>query len=76
MQHIVLAMPHRGRLNLLTGLLQMSPASLFHKIKGGHEFPEELGVAGDVISHLGTIISTVFLYVELCNVSFQSHHRP
>ncbi len=60
MQHIVLAMPHRGRLNLLTGLLQMSPASLFHKVKGGHEFPEELGVAGDVISHLGTIISTVF----------------
>ncbi|KAH9959953.1 dehydrogenase E1 and transketolase domain-containing protein 1 [Russula dissimulans] len=51
-QHIVLAMPHRGRLNLLTGLLQMSPASLFHKIKGGYEIPEELGVAGDVISHL------------------------
>ena len=51
--HIVLAMPHRGRLNLLTGLLQMSPASLFHKIKGGYEIPEELGAAGDVISHLG-----------------------
>jgi 2-oxoglutarate dehydrogenase complex dehydrogenase (E1) component-like enzyme len=56
----VLAMPHRGRLNLLTGLLQMSPTSLFHKVKGGCEFPEELGVAGDVISHLGTIISTFF----------------
>jgi len=48
-------MPHRGRLNLLTGLLQLSPASLFHKIKGGYEVPEELGVAGDVISHLGTL---------------------
>jgi probable 2-oxoglutarate dehydrogenase E1 component DHKTD1 len=59
-QHIVLAMPHRGRLNLLTGLLQMPPASLFHKVKGGCEFPEELGIAGDVISHLGTIISTIF----------------
>jgi 2-oxoglutarate dehydrogenase complex dehydrogenase (E1) component-like enzyme len=58
-QHIVLAMPHRGRLNFLMGLLQMSPASLFHKIKGGREFPEELGVAGDVISHLGKIISTI-----------------
>ncbi|KAH9061730.1 dehydrogenase E1 and transketolase domain-containing protein 1 [Lactarius deliciosus] len=51
-EHIVLAMPHRGRLNLLTGLLQLSPASLFHKIKGGYEIPEELGVAGDVVSHL------------------------
>jgi probable 2-oxoglutarate dehydrogenase E1 component DHKTD1 len=60
-QHIVLAMPHRGRLNLLTGLLQMSPASLFHKIKGGYEIPEELGAAGDVISHLGTIIFIIFI---------------
>ncbi|KAI9511036.1 dehydrogenase E1 and transketolase domain-containing protein 1 [Russula earlei] len=51
-QHVVLAMPHRGRLNLLTGLLKMSPASLFHKIKGGYEIPEELGAVGDVISHL------------------------
>ena len=53
MDHIVLAMPHRGRLNLLTGLLQSSPAALFHKIKGGYEIPEEYGAAGDVISHLG-----------------------
>lgn len=52
-EHIILAMPHRGRLNLLTDLLQFSPASLFHKIKGGSEIPEELGYSGDVISHLG-----------------------
>lgn len=51
-EHIVLAMPHRGRLNLLTGLLRLPPASLFHKIKGGYEIPEELGAAGDVVSHL------------------------
>jgi 2-oxoglutarate dehydrogenase complex dehydrogenase (E1) component-like enzyme len=46
-------MPHRGRLNLLTGLLEYSPAALFHKIRGGYEIPEELGAVGDVISHLG-----------------------
>ncbi|KAG9310005.1 thiamine diphosphate-binding protein [Chiua virens] len=34
MTHIILAMPHRGRLNLLTGLLEYDPAALFHKIKG------------------------------------------
>ncbi|GBE88887.1 2-oxoglutarate dehydrogenase, mitochondrial [Sparassis crispa] len=51
-ENIVLSMPHRGRLNLLTGLLEFSPAALFHKIKGGSEIPEELGASGDVISHL------------------------
>ncbi|EGO30021.1 hypothetical protein SERLADRAFT_433954 [Serpula lacrymans var. lacrymans S7.9] len=51
-QHIILAMPHRGRLNLLTELLEYSPTALFHKIKGGAEIPEELGAEGDVISHL------------------------
>ena len=47
------AMPHRGRLNLLTVLLQYSPAGLFHKIKGGSELPGDLGAEGDVLSHLG-----------------------
>ena len=46
-------MPHRGRLNLLTDLLQYSPTALFHKVKGGSEIPEELGAEGDVTSHLG-----------------------
>lgn len=51
-ENIVLCMPHRGRLSLLTDLLQYSPTALFHKIRGGLEVPEELGATGDVISHL------------------------
>jgi probable 2-oxoglutarate dehydrogenase E1 component DHKTD1 len=51
-EHIVLAMPHRGRLNLLTDLLKLDPTALFHKIKGNSEVPVELGATGDVISHL------------------------
>lgn len=47
-------MPHRGRLNLLTGLLEYDPIALFHKIKGGSEVDESLDVSGDVLSHLGT----------------------
>jgi probable 2-oxoglutarate dehydrogenase E1 component DHKTD1 len=74
-QHIVLAMPHRGRLNLLTGLLQLSPASLFHKIKGGYEIPEELGAVGDVISHLGTIVPPFFLSPSTKGPSVQSPRR-
>ncbi|KAJ7069682.1 Transketolase, pyrimidine binding domain-containing protein [Mycena amicta] len=53
MSSIIIGMPHRGRLNLLTDLLQYSPTALFHKIKGGAEIPEDLGAEGDVLSHLG-----------------------
>ncbi|KAG9009165.1 hypothetical protein FRB90_008510, partial [Tulasnella sp. 427] len=49
---IILCMPHRGRLSLLTDLLQFNPTALFHKIKGGNEIPEGIGATGDVISHL------------------------
>lgn len=59
-EHVVLAMPHRGRLNLLTDLLEFPPAALFHKIKGGSELPEELGYSGDVISHLGMSIYIMY----------------
>ncbi|KAK7048480.1 2-oxoglutarate dehydrogenase E1 component mitochondrial [Favolaschia claudopus] len=57
---IVLGMPHRGRLNLLTDLLQYPATALFHKIKGGAEIPEDLGAEGDVISHL--VASPVLKY--------------
>ena len=64
-------MPHRGRLNLLTGMLQFPPSALFHKIKGGSELPEEYGAAGDVISHLsassspGLIASSLLTHAHL-----------
>ena len=48
----MLGSAHRGRLNILTELLGYSRTALFHKIKGGCEFPAELEVAGDVLSHL------------------------
>ncbi|TFK21609.1 dehydrogenase E1 and transketolase domain-containing protein 1 [Coprinopsis marcescibilis] len=51
-RHAILAMPHRGRLNLLTDLLRYPPSALFHKIKGGSELPEGYGAEGDVLSHL------------------------
>jgi len=49
---IVLGMPHRGRLNLLTDVLKYDPTALFHKVKGNSELPEGAHGTGDVISHL------------------------
>lgn len=52
-------MPHRGRLNLLVGLLGCPAEVVFHKLGGLRELPEEDGRGtADVLSHLshtGTI---------------------
>jgi len=49
---VVLCMAHRGRLNVLTDLLQFSPTTLFHKVKGNSEFSSDVSANGDVLSHL------------------------
>ncbi|XP_011306220.1 probable 2-oxoglutarate dehydrogenase E1 component DHKTD1, mitochondrial, partial [Fopius arisanus] len=51
LEQIVLAMPHRGRLNFLTGMLQFPPEKLFRKLKGLPEFPDDVKATGDVPSH-------------------------
>jgi probable 2-oxoglutarate dehydrogenase E1 component DHKTD1 len=53
----------RGRLNVLTSLLNLSPREIFSKIKGNSEFPKDFNATGDVLSHLGTI-STIQYYNE------------
>lgn len=49
---IVIGMPHRGRLNLLTGLLKFPPELMFRKMRGLSEFPDTSPAIGDVLSHL------------------------
>lgn len=61
-EHILIGMPHRGRLNLLTDLLKFHPRALFHKIKGNSELPEWLGATGDVISHLGLCATPRYIH--------------
>ncbi|KAJ9601546.1 hypothetical protein L9F63_000289 [Diploptera punctata] len=50
-EQLVMCMPHRGRFNLLTGMLGFPPAQLFRKLKGISEFPEHAKATGDVPSH-------------------------
>lgn len=53
---IVIGMPHRGRLNLLTGLLNFPAVAMFQKMRGMPEFPEIVSGVGDVLSHLSCSI--------------------
>uniref|UniRef100_A0A131YWL7 Putative 2-oxoglutarate dehydrogenase E1 component DHKTD1 n=1 Tax=Rhipicephalus appendiculatus TaxID=34631 RepID=A0A131YWL7_RHIAP len=53
---IVVGMPHRGRLNLLTGLFDFPPVQVFQKMKGMPEVPAGIKGSGDVLSHLSTSV--------------------
>lgn len=56
--HIVIGMPHRGRLNFMEGLLDYKARHLFWKVKGNPEFDVDKldGSIADVLSHLGTSV--------------------
>jgi 2-oxoglutarate dehydrogenase E1 component len=52
-KEIVIGMPHRGRLNVLTQVMGKPHRALFHEFKGGSANPEAVEGSGDVKYHLG-----------------------
>src|SRR6201997_5458143 len=52
-KEIVVGMPHRGRLNVLTQVMGKPHRALFHEFKGGSANPNEIEGSGDVKYHLG-----------------------
>src|ERR1700755_246209 len=52
-KEIVLGMPHRGRLNVLTQVVGKPHRALFHEFKGGSANPDAVEGSGDVKYHLG-----------------------
>lgn len=59
-REIVLGMPHRGRLNVLTNVMAKPFAALFHEFKGGSANPDDVEGSGDVKYHLGTSSDRAF----------------
>ena len=56
----VLAMPHRGRLNVLPLLLDYPVAHLLAKIQGKRDIPNEIEGIDDVVSHVSVTNDKVF----------------
>src|SRR5690242_2810360 len=52
-KEIVVGMPRRGRLNVLTQVMGKPHRALFHEFKGGSANPDEVEGSGDVKYHLG-----------------------
>ena len=54
MTELVIGMPHRGRLNVLTNVMGKPFAALFSEFQGNPANPEDVQGSGDVKYHLGT----------------------
>ncbi|XP_058126995.1 probable 2-oxoglutarate dehydrogenase E1 component DHKTD1 homolog, mitochondrial [Anopheles ziemanni] len=54
LRNIVIGMPHRGKLNVLTTLFGTRPAKIFRKFKGYPEFPADAHAMCDIASHFHT----------------------
>ena len=59
-QQTVLAMPHRGRLNVLVALLDFQARALFSKVQGKSWVPSSMQGYCDVLSHASTTVTKKF----------------
>jgi len=74
-QDVVIASGHRGRLNVLHGLLQFSASSLFRKMRGLSLLPSGALGVDDVLSHIAQSVDLGGVYgTERFNVSMI--HNP
>ncbi|MCA0372079.1 MAG: 2-oxoglutarate dehydrogenase E1 component [Proteobacteria bacterium] len=52
-QDMVLGMPHRGRLNVLSAVMGKPYHVIFHEFRGGSATPDDVAGSGDVKYHMG-----------------------
>ena len=53
-EDIVIGMPHRGRLNVLTTIMDKSYEAMFSEFEGESAYPDDVQGSGDVKYHLGS----------------------
>jgi 2-oxoglutarate dehydrogenase E1 component len=75
LREVVLGMPHRGRLNILTNVMQKPFKALFSEFQGNSASPDDVEGSGDVKYHLGTSADREFdgQYVHLSLTANPSH---
>ncbi len=74
-EEVVLGMPHRGRLNVLTHIVGKPYRAIFNEFQGGSASEEEVEGSGDVKYHLGATANREFggRRVHLSLVANPSH---
>jgi len=59
-REIILGMPHRGRLNVLSNVMGKRFQAIFHEFHGGSANPDDVEGSGDVKYHLGASSDRTF----------------
>jgi 2-oxoglutarate dehydrogenase E1 component len=74
-EEVVIGMPHRGRLNILTNVMSKPYVAMFSEFQGASANPDDVEGSGDVKYHLGTSADRVFdgINVHLSLTANPSH---
>ncbi|CAG9787105.1 unnamed protein product [Diatraea saccharalis] len=72
-EHVILAMAHRGKLNALTGVLKCPPVKIFNKFNGQPELPADAYGTCDISTHLS---ASVDIAVKDKSVRFSLLNNP
>ncbi len=74
-KEVVLGMPHRGRLSVLSNVMSKPYRAIFNEFQGGSYKPDDVDGSGDVKYHLGASSDRTFdgNTVHLCLTANPSH---
>lgn len=72
-KEVILGMPHRGRLNMLTKIMGKPYYSMLSEFQGNLAHPEDLNISGDVKYHLGTSSDREFAPGQMVHLSLTAN---
>lgn len=75
-EHVVIGMPHRGRLASMVSLFDYPMHKLFWKIQGNTEFPPDIHGVDDVTSHIGVSVHKTYSNAENRPINVSLVHNP
>ena len=72
-KEVVIGMPHRGRLNVLTKVMGKPYHAMLSEFQGNTAHPEEMKISGDVKYHLGTSSDRIFANGQKIHLSLTAN---
>jgi 2-oxoglutarate dehydrogenase E1 component len=72
-EEVVIGMPHRGRMNVLTNIMKKPYVEMFSLFSGNMDFPESVNSSGDVKYHIGVSADREMSHGKMMHLSLTAN---